>query len=147
MPELKPDDINQIRRLIALARDILQRYAELAEAVNHIIKQQQANDAISREFYEEVSRQLEDIERLFLLERTGNEDSREGKRIRGKFQKREDDKQLRELLKEQTKNYLAIKLKISKYGGETEAPLRLIKQLEELEASIEHIKTELGELD
>jgi hypothetical protein len=145
--ELTTDLIKRLDRFIALARDVLERYAGLSELASAIFKQQQAADAINREFNEEVSHQLEDIERLFLLERTGNENSREAKRIKGKIQNRHDDKQLKELLVEQTKNRDAVLLKIAQHGGRMDAPIRYTRQLEELEASIEHIQEELDDID
>lgn len=137
----------ELRKANTRYRDMLQKHADLMEETRGILDKVNIFDGILREFIEESSRQLGDIERLMLLERTGNEDSREAERVRGRMQKRQDDKVLRELLEQETLNRDKLLLKVAKYGGDMSAPLFLMNQLDKVNENIERIKEELGIVD
>ena len=113
------------------------------ERCNDVLQRQDANEAIQREFIEEASRQLEDIQQYLLLERTDNLDTAKGQRVKGRIQRRVDNKELKEMLADQQKlldahykNKIRLQLQIAQQGGEHGAEVRLITALERTEKNI-----------
>jgi hypothetical protein len=137
----------ELRKANTRYRDMLQKHADLMEQSEAIISRLDAFEGTLREFIEESGKQFSDIERLMLLEKTGNEESREASRVKGRMQKRQDDEQLRQLLKETYQSLGEVLIQIARHGGDIDAPVKLIRQREELEAAVERIKDELGILD
>lgn len=138
---LTPDDISQVKRLIALTRDLVERYAHLAEVSAGVFDRLNALEGYIREFFEEASQRLDDIETLLLLERTGHGKSAKAKAVRERMQTTQDRESLKRMLNQQTKNLNRLREKQAWYGGT--APLDLLNQIDDVEESIRRIEKEL----
>ena len=104
---LTPDDLSQIRRLIAVTRDVIERYAHLAEVSSGTFDRLNALDGYIREFFEDFSQRLDDIETLLLLEKTGNDKSIKAKVVRERLQTTQNKKSLKRMLTQENRNLLA----------------------------------------
>ena len=141
---LTPDDINQIRRLISIHRELLERDARRGEVLDGVELRLEAMTAIMQELIAEVSKLANDqqrIEALLLLERTGHGNSDRAGVIRQEIQREHDDTHLRRLLLQQQRNLERLKEREARYGGN--APLDVLNQIEEVQAAIDRIKSEI----
>lgn len=143
--DLSHDDIVQIRRLITLHRDILERYARQGEVIDGVELRIEALTAVIQEAIEEIAKledKLQRVEALLLLDYTGHRQSNRADVIRGEIQKEHDDAHLRKLLLQQQHNLETLREREARYAGN--APLDLLNQIEQVQAAIDKIKSELG---
>lgn len=140
----------QIRRLIGICRDVMERYAHLAEATEDINRQRQISNEMVEERFIEVTnemnlltRQVERLERIIILDRFGQRGSTEDEALRADIRHDQDEKTLRRLLAQEVSNLNKLRLRESKYGGT--APLDVLNQIEDTETNIKRIRSELDE--
>lgn len=143
--KLQPDDLAAIRRLLALHRDILERFARQGEVLDGIPMRLDALDATMQEWFEESARVIETrlarIEELLLLERSGHGDSKRAETLRGQVEREHDNTHLRRLLIQERKNLQRFREREARYGGD--APVDLLNRIEETETRIERLEEEL----
>jgi vacuolar-type H+-ATPase catalytic subunit A/Vma1 len=137
--------IMENRRLFAIARDLISRYASLSEDARASIQNQQALEEILREAFEVQADQLSDIETYILAIATNTQQSRKATKATDSIQRRQDMAQLRKLLTAESENRNRIMLQIAKQGGEATASVSLISRLEKVEENISRIEAELNE--
>lgn len=135
--------IMENRRLFALIRDLISRYASLSEDTRATIQNQQALEEILREAFEVQADQLSDIETYILAIATNTQQSRKATKATDSIQRRQDMAQLRKLLTAESENRNRIMLQIAKQGGEATASVSLISRLEKVEENIGRIEAEL----
>jgi len=138
---LTPDDLSQIRRLIAVTRDVIERYAHLAEVSSGTFDRLNALDGYIREFFEDFSQRLDDIETLLLLEKTGNDKSIKAKVVRERLQTTQNKKSLKRMLTQENRNLNRAREQQAMYGGM--APLELQNRIGAIEENIRQIEVEL----
>lgn len=159
MPELTPDELNQIRRFISLARDILERYARSAEELDGIRLSLEEQRELQAEHFEEnarwadgLSKRMDRQERYVILKGMGG--GRETIQIEQVVAREHIDRALREelvnqqeLILQYQKNIDKVKLKIAKFG-ETVPLLNEIddyqKQIDKAQESIARIRQSLA---
>jgi len=138
---LTPDDLSQIRRLIAVTRDVIERYAHLAEVSSGTFDRLNALDGYIREFFEDFSQRLDDIETLLLLEKTGNDKSIKAKVVRERLQTTQNKESLKRMLTQENRNLNRAREQQAMYGGM--APLELQNRIGAIEENIRQIEVEL----
>lgn len=138
---LTPDDLSQIRRLIAVTRDVIERYAHLAEVSSGTFDRLNALDGYIREFFEDFSQRLDDIETLLLLEKTGNDKSIKAKVVRERLQTTQNRESLKRMLTQENRNLNRAREQQAMYGGM--APLELQNRIGAIEENIRQIEVEL----
>lgn len=149
--KLQPDDLAAIRRLLALHRDILERFARQGEVLDGIPVRLDALDATIQEWFDEAARiietRLSKIEELLLLERSGHGGSARAEAVRAEIEREHDNAHLRRLLIQERKNLQKFREREARYGS-LDAPISLINRIEETELRIEKLEGELeGERD
>lgn len=131
MPELTPDELNQIRRFIAMARDILERYARTYEALEGMRLSLEESRELLADHFDENSRwadglssRMDRLERYVILKGMGG--GRETIQIETVVSREHIDRALREelvnqqeLILQYQRNIDKVKLKIAKFGDTT----------------------------
>lgn len=135
--------IAENRRLFALIRDLISRYASLSEDTRATIQNQQVLEDTLRDAFESMSEQLTDIETYILAIATNTQQSRKATKAVDSIQHRQDVAQLRKLLTVENENRNRIMLQIAKQGGEATASVSLLGRLEKVEENIARIESEL----
>ena len=146
MTELTQDLVNEIKKLTGWHRDLLTQYKDLAERVEATLTNQDALAEILREWTEEASRSLDDIEKLLLLERTGNERSTQAIRVKDRMQTRQDRKYLEEELEIQQRNLARKKKQVALRGGSINVTTELANEIEDLEEAVTRLNAQLEDL-
>lgn len=146
MTELSQDLISEIKKLTRWHRDLLTQYKDLAERVETSLDKQDALAEVLREWTEEASRSLDDIEKLLLLERTGNQQTPQADRVKGRIQTRQDKKYLQEELAIQWKNLNRKNQQAAQYGTRMNWPTHIANEIEALEAEVNRLQQELEDL-
>lgn len=158
----------QIQRIVGLNRDIIQRYAELAEQAKGIFERlsnfedryDENNEGIINEI-NELAQAVKRLERLAILDKTGNSTSREAVKLRSDIQTDSERDYLtqelinqRKLLTQRTKTLSKQQLRAARYGGIESAPVEMQNDIEstqidieQTKAAIERIQLELNELE
>lgn len=146
---LSPDEFKLLRRFIATANAIMERYADLAERVSGTDTKQQLLDDRLTEQLEGITQELNELteavkrlERLEILERTGNINSTEGRAIRRRIADEHHDDYLRQEVIQHVKNLERLKLRAAKYGPHN-APLDLQNEIDDTEEILTRLRTEL----
>lgn len=135
--------IMENRRLFALIRDLIQRYASLSEDTRATIQNQQTLEDALRDAVESMSEQLTDIETYILAIATSTQESHKATKAVDSIQHRQDVAQLKKLLSAESENRNRIMLQIAKQGGEATASVSLLGRLEKVEENIGRIEAEL----
>jgi uncharacterized membrane-anchored protein YhcB (DUF1043 family) len=158
--ELTPDELGQIRRFIAMARDILERYARTFEELEGIRLSLEESRELLADHFEENARwadnlsgRIDRLERYIILVRMtgGNQQTVE---IESKTSREHIDRALRmelvtqqELILQYQKNIDKVKLRIAKFG-ETVPLLNELddyqKQIGKADEVIARIRESLG---
>lgn len=146
--ELKPDDISQIRRLIALFRDFFDTITKWGEIIGSLPGQMELLSSAIRESSEDeaeairrLAEQVKRLEELWLLRQAGREDSRKTKTLLANIQDEHTAEHLREMLVTVTRNLQRAQLKKAQLGGRLD--LELENKLDELLAAKEEIERQL----
>lgn len=120
--------------------EVIDRYANLGEQVAGLLLEKSISDSILREGLEAFSAEVKIIKRglYALLSRDGGEIQKAKQKLKAEF----DREEMQELLIQQRRNLAKLKQRESKFGGQ--APLDLLNQIEDVEAEIERLETELN---
>lgn len=151
--QLTIDDLTrQITRLIGTANALMERYADIAEEVRAIRIAQLADQGVTRDYFEEAGRRddkladrIERLERLEILDRTGNIYSIEANQIRKEVKGEHLERALRQELAQHIKNLDYAKLKAARFG--VNIPVDIINEIETYQENVERARKELRELD
>lgn len=146
---LSPDEFKLLRRFIATANAIMERYADLAERVSGAdTKQQLLEDRLTEQLdgitqeINELTEAVKRLERLEILERTGNVNSTEGKAIRRRIADEHHDDYLRQEVIQHVRNLEKLKLRAAKYGAHN-VPLNLQNEIDDTEEILARLQAEL----
>jgi DNA repair ATPase RecN len=143
------DLIRQINKFVGVANSVMERYANVAEQVSGIQVQLLALEGALRDHFDEAGRrdnnlakQVERLERLEILDRTGNAYSIDAQQIRKEIKTEHTDNVLRQELAQQIKNLEYVRLKMAKFG--VNIPVDLINEAEAYTEQIDRIRKELN---
>lgn len=149
--DLKPDDVAQIKRLIAVFRDLLGQVTSWGEIIGSLPGQMALLASAVRESSEDEAEAIRELrthirrlEELELLRQAGREDSARAKGLRTNIQNEHSLEHLQEMLLTVTRNLQRVQLKKAKLGGNLD--LELENKLDELVAAKEEIERQLKEL-
>ena len=146
------DLVRQVRNLVIVTTSVVERYARSFEELDFIRLMLEEQRETIRDHFEEVGRQtdkmldrMERIERLEILDRTGNITSREAQRIKEDVASEAHQRALRRELAQQTKNLDNARNRAAKYGV-LDVPTRIINEIESYEERIVVLKQELEDV-
>jgi len=156
-----------IKKLIGLNRDIVQRYADLSEQARAIFDRLLSFEDRYEEYSGGLIREMDDltdavkrIERLVILDKAGLSQTVEAKKLRIDIQTDQDRDYLttelatqQKLLQTRSKTLSKLTNQAAQYGGYDFAPVELQSKIEAVQmdveqskSTIEHIKQELKQL-
>ena len=128
---------------------VLERYSDIAEEVRAIRIAQLADQGIARDYHEEAGRRdnrlaekIERLERLEILDRTGNTHSIDADQIRKEVKGEHLENALRQELAQHIRNLEYCKLKAARFG--VNVPTDLINEIEMHEEAIKRTREELN---
>jgi hypothetical protein len=133
---------------VGVANAVLERYAHTAEEIHGIRVQLLALEEILRDYVEEsgrrddrVVKQIERLERLEILDRTGHAHSIDADQIRKDVKGEHLDNALRQELAQVVKNLDYARLRASKFG--VNVPTDLVNEIQTYIDQIDRIRNEL----
>lgn len=148
---LTPDELGLLRRYIATANAILERYAENAETIAGLPTRLMLLEMAVREGSTEeadaikaLGAKIKRLEELELLRQVGKDQSLEARRARGDIKDEHTLEHLQDMLIEITKRLQFTELKRARVG--LNADYVLIAEIEELEAARLEIEAQINEL-
>lgn len=151
MPELTPDDLTQIRRLVTFARDQQRRLAEWGEQIDTIITRLDLLEAAVRESSEdeanairELRAEVKRLEELELLRQAERGDSTRANKLRTDIKDEHNVEHLREMLITVTKNLQRAELRKARDGSEVS--YKVLNDIEEYTAAKAEIEAQLEAL-
>ena len=159
MAELTPDDLNQIKRFIGLARDILERYGRAMEELDSLrLAMEEIRETLSDHFGEnsrwadDLSRKMDRLERYVILVRIVGSNT-ETIAVEGAVSREHIERALREelvsqqeLILQYQRNIDRVKIRIAKFGETVPLMNELDdyqKQVEKADEAMERIRDAL----
>jgi hypothetical protein len=149
---VEQEALEEVRRLrvTALRRarvleDVIERYAHLSEQVVGLIyylQQQPARDEVTREWFESVSDEIDQIKQVLILLLAGGQPEEEKKtRSELKQQRRVDS--LKRQLQKQYQNLNLLEEQRAAWGAQT--PLNLLNEISIVKEAISRLELEIAE--
>jgi hypothetical protein len=142
------DLIRQLAKFIGVANAVLERYAHTAEEINGIRVQLLALEEILRDYTEEsgrrddrLTKQIERLERLEILDRTGHAHSIDADTIRKSITGEHLNNSLMEELTLIVNNLDYARIKAARYG--VNVPTDLFNEIQSYTEQIDRIRNEL----
>ncbi len=142
------DLVKQVSKYLPVSLTILERHNRAFEELDTIRLRLEEQRELLADYFEESGRQndkildrLERVERLEILDRTGNISGREAQRIKETVESEAHQRALQKELRQQVKNLDNAKNRAAKYG--IDIPTRLVNEIEAYQERIEAIKQEL----
>lgn len=142
------DLINQVKRLIGTTNAVIERYARGFEELDGIRLNLEEIRVVLNELVEEhsrwadkISERLDRLERLEILDRTGNMSLPEARRIKQDVADENHLRALRQELAQQVRNLDKANQKAAKYG--MDIPVKLANEIEMFEERIKALREEL----
>lgn len=149
--QLKPDDVDQIRRQNTLFRDALKRLSEWGEIVASLPARIGLLESAVRESSEdeanaikELTGRVKRLEELELLRQVGAGQSPKANDLRGDIQDEHNIEHLQDMLVTTTRNLQRAELRKARLGGELDNKLE--NEIDGYKAAIEEIRIELNAL-
>jgi len=140
--QITKDDLVQIRRLISLVRDVIHRYADLAERTSGFTDRADEWFAESTKAIDRLTTQVNELRQLAILEKTGS--IQKASLVREHIQLELQADALRQELAQLQTNLNKARLKAAKYG--MSIPTELDNEIETYVNSISRAKQELDRI-
>lgn len=147
--ELKPDDIATIKRLIAIARDVIERYNRLGEQAAGVFREILEFRDVTEESFREFIRELDEIddrigriEQLIIYDRASINPPA-AQRLKDEIGNELDTKHLRKMLVTITNKLNGLREQAATYTTGS-IPINLLLEINEAEAALEKVRGELN---
>lgn len=140
--EITADEWALIRRQVAMSRDVLERYAAIAEISNALYERFITFDRRTKKVLDELAERMERIERLELLDLTGHQ--AEAREIRSEI--KQELGSLQWQLTRRIKNLNYLKEQAAGYGA-GRVDLSLINEIADETEAIQELQSQISQTD
>ena len=141
--QLSPDDAAEQRKLYAAFRSLLERSSQDNENTKALYERFVSFDRRIKKVLDELSERQERIERLIILERTGNNQTAEAREIRSEI--KQELTSLQWQLSRRVKNLNYLQEQAANYGSRV--PLDLINEIADEQEAVQLLQSKLKQTE